>query len=37
MQYDVTAIGLDPLTGDVAIKDGEHFVVTHRNVEGGHR
>ena len=27
----------DPLTGEVAIKNGDHFVVTRRNVEGGRR
>ena len=27
----------DPLTGEVAIKNGDHFVVTRRTVEGGHR
>ena len=27
----------DPLLGEVAIKNGEHFVVTRKNVEGGYR
>ena len=27
----------EPLTGEVAIKNGEHFVVTRRKVEGGCR
>lgn len=27
----------EPLTGSVAIKNGDHFVVTRRNVEGGCR
>jgi hypothetical protein len=27
----------DPLTGQVPIKNGEHFVVTRKNVEGGRR
>lgn len=27
----------EPLSGSVPIKDGEHFVVTRRNVEGGCR
>jgi hypothetical protein len=27
----------DPLTGEVPIKNGEHFVVTRKNVEGGRR
>ena len=27
----------DPLTGEVRVKNGEHFVVTRRNVEGGLR
>jgi hypothetical protein len=25
----------DPLTGEVAIKDGDHFLVTRNNVQGG--
>jgi hypothetical protein len=27
----------DPLSGDVVIKNGDHFVVTRKNVEGGRR
>jgi hypothetical protein len=27
----------EPLSGSVSIKNGEHFVVTRRNVEGGCR
>jgi hypothetical protein len=27
----------DPLTGEVAIKNGDHFVVTRKAVEGGRR
>jgi hypothetical protein len=27
----------DPLTGDVAIKDGDHFLVTRNGVTGGCR
>lgn len=27
----------DPLTGEITVKNGEHFVVTRRNVEGGRR
>jgi len=27
----------DPLSGQVAIKNGDHFVVTRKNVEGGCR
>ncbi len=27
----------DPLTGEVAIKDGDHFLVTRNNVQGGCR
>ena len=27
----------DPLTGEVTVKNGEHFVVTRRSVEGGCR
>lgn len=27
----------DPLTGEVPIKNGDHFVVTRRAVEGGRR
>jgi hypothetical protein len=27
----------EPLTGEVAVKNGEHFVVTRRKVEGGRR
>jgi hypothetical protein len=26
----------EPLTGNVEIKNGDHFVVTRRTVEGGH-
>jgi hypothetical protein len=27
----------EPLTGEVEIKNGDHFVVTRKTVEGGHR
>jgi hypothetical protein len=27
----------DPLTGEVPIKNGDHFVVTRKTVEGGRR
>ena len=27
----------DPLSGSVPIKNGDHFVVTRKNVEGGRR
>src|SRR5258708_39765172 len=29
--------GGEPLTGEVEIKNGDHFVVTRKTVEGGHR